>query len=126
MPSVVNVTGLKGDARQGILYCGRLWAGWPASALGNPFRLKNVPDRRAALACYRSWLERKIRARDPAVLAALAEIQEDSVLGCWCFPKSCHADVIIEVWRKWKDGFYGQAQARLESRADPVSTGEDR
>lgn len=83
-------------------YCGRSWKGYPASALGNPFKVGD--DRGDAVDRYGRWLWTQIRRRNPAVLAELRKIRahlqaHGSVsLGCWCHANySCHTDVIARA-----------------------------
>jgi hypothetical protein len=61
-----------------------------------------VPTREEAINRYRTWLQDKLRARDPKVCATLDYIeikarQGDVSLICWCAPKACHGDVIKEI-----------------------------
>lgn len=79
------------------------------TALGNPFSWKEgtrakylVKDREESIRAYGPWLEEQIKARDPAIIAALTELmvaarQGDITLQCWCAPLSCHAEKIREV-----------------------------
>ena len=79
------------------LYIGRAnsHAGLPASPLANPFKVQAFGGQRGVtLSHYRGWLWQRIRAGDPAVVAALHSIDETTVLVCWCKPGPCHGDVI--------------------------------
>ncbi len=58
---------------------------------GNPFVLKRESDRAAALEQYRAWV-----MRQPELMAALGELR-GKVLGCWCAPRLCHGDVLVEL-----------------------------
>ena len=59
--SVVSVRGLRaGD--QSVVYVGRCCAGWPASALGNPFRLGPGEAAGAASGRFRVWLRGVVAA----------------------------------------------------------------
>lgn len=93
---VVNVTtygGVEKAKRRGVIYCGR------PSTLGNyAERLTKEEDRDKVIAAYRQWLLDMIAENDDPVMDALRELKEDSVLGCWCKPRACHCDVIVEVW----------------------------
>jgi hypothetical protein len=82
------------------------------SALGNPYSHLSgtlakyqVADRNEAIEKYRVWLEKAITDPDEfgheAVVAAMKMITEDSILVCWCKPKKCHGEVVIEMWRKY-------------------------
>jgi hypothetical protein len=83
------------------LYIGRAnhYAGLPESPLANPYKARDygrggtLPPG-STLGHYRRWLWQQIQAGDPAVLAALRAIDEQTVLVCWCAPNPCHGDVI--------------------------------
>jgi hypothetical protein len=101
---VVNVSvygGVEKAKKKGVIYCGR------PSTLGNPYPLKNEADRAAVLEQYREWLLFMVADNDEPVMDALRELNEDSVLGCWCKPHHvatglCHCEIIIEVWKDLK------------------------
>lgn len=38
---------------------------------------------------------------NPEIVEAIMALPEDAVLGCWCKPKDCHCDPIIELWLEW-------------------------
>ena len=103
MNQIVNVRGLRPN-QPGILYCGRAWAGWQASPLGNPFRPGRDGTREEVLERYRSWLGGQITEGNQEVLDALAAIKADSILGCWCFPSRCHCQIIWEEWTRLMNG----------------------
>lgn len=94
--TVVNVRREECD-----VYCGRK----EGTILGNPFTSKEYPNGKA-IQLYREWLVNKIRSNDWKVVDELLRIHEmheknGSVkLGCWCKPKGCHVDVIVEVLEK--------------------------
>jgi hypothetical protein len=87
------------------VYCGRKWAGRPASPLANPFRQGDVDS---PIESFRGWLQDAYRATyghaaTPAQAAAvtmlldLADAFREAgrlTLGCWCGLDPCHADVI--------------------------------
>ena len=93
---VINVRGLRGPERDGIIYVGRKFAGWPASALGNPFTPENSAE---PIADYRKWLWMAFNT-NPGVrlelhrIANLVKSGKDIKLGCWCHPQPCHAGVV--------------------------------
>lgn len=80
------------------IYMGREWAGHKRSPWHNPFRIK-AGIRGTAIADFaayfyapgQKWLREK----------AVAEISPESVLGCWCSPSPCHAD-IVAGYLEWK------------------------
>ena len=69
-----------------------------STAFGNPFRLYKESDRDLVLDQYcnwiyapkQKWLRDKMRT----------EIPKDATLGCWCYPKLCHAMVIASIVSK--------------------------
>lgn len=71
------------------------------SKWGNPFTHKpssathfKVKTREEAIARYREFI-----LNDPDLLADLPELQ-GKTLGCWCKPKACHGDVLIELLKE--------------------------
>ncbi len=100
---VVNVRGLTPGA-PGVYYCGRACAGWPESPLANPFVLNFEADRDAVIDRYWLWLEDLVRENDRAVVTALLDLPEDALLGCWCAPKRCHAEAVMEFARRLREG----------------------
>lgn len=77
-----------------VVHCKRdshdVYIGRP-SKWGNPFVVGRDGTREQCIAKYRVWL-----LNQPALVAALPELR-GKVLGCWCAPKSCHGDVLVEL-----------------------------
>lgn len=96
--SVVSVRGLRANAL-GVEYVGRAYAGWRASPLANPFRVGRDGTREEVIEKYRRWLWGEVR-RGGVVRFELRRLAgrvvrgEEVVLGCWCFPLPCHAEVV--------------------------------
>lgn len=61
------------------------------SKWGNPFQIGKDGTREEVIAKYREWIQGQ-----PELLAALPELQ-GKTLGCWCAPKPCHGDVLVEL-----------------------------
>ena len=61
------------------------------SPFGNPFRLGIDGDRDEVISRYRAWMKMQ-----PDLLARLPELRGKR-LGCWCAPKPCHGDVLVEL-----------------------------
>lgn len=89
------------------VYVGRVNRYFAGSPLANPFHVKEVGVE-LAIAYYRKWLWDKITERDPKVMEALARLDDDSVLVCWCTTDDgtqplgeyvCHGQVIRDAWR---------------------------
>ena len=71
------------------------------SKWGNPF--SHLPDtlaefrvstREEAISRYREWIITR-----PELMEALPELQ-NKVLGCWCSPKACHGEVLIDLLKE--------------------------
>ncbi|CAH6420393.1 Domain of unknown function (DUF4326)-containing protein [uncultured virus] len=77
-----------------VVHCKRerydVYIGRP-SVWGNPFVLKNESDRPEVIRQYREHL-----LASPRLLERLPELK-GKVLGCWCAPRACHGDVLVEV-----------------------------
>lgn len=61
------------------------------SKWGNPFFIVHENDREIVIEKYKRWI-----AGRADLLAALPELR-GKVLACWCSPKACHADVLLEM-----------------------------
>lgn len=77
------------------VYIGRpsKW-GNPFSHLAGTLAKHKVRSREEAIASYRVWI-----LTQPELLAALPNLK-GKVLGCWCAPKACHGDVLMEMANK--------------------------
>ena len=65
--------------------------------LGNPFPLDDPKDplkRAAVIEEYRAWFLERVE-NDDAFRAAVQAVRGCD-LGCWCAPRACHGDVILE------------------------------
>lgn len=78
-----------------VVKCGRqpfdVYIGRP-SKWGNPFKIGRDGDRLAVIEKYRQYLT----TRPDLAEAARVELH-GKVLGCWCYPKPCHGDVLAEI-----------------------------
>ncbi len=61
------------------------------SRWGNPFPLEDESERLEVIEKYRAWI-----LKQPELMAALPELR-GKVLGCWCAPKPCHGDILVEL-----------------------------
>jgi len=84
---VVNVR----DSRYDV-YIGR------GSIWGNPFRIGRDGDRSTVISKYREYARKNKRILDSLHLL------EGKVLGCYCKPKACHGDVLIEMLAERNNG----------------------
>ncbi len=65
------------------------------SIWANPFRLDRGEARSVVLDRYRSYISRRLD-NEPGLRSQLADLQGQR-LGCWCAPKLCHGDVLVEL-----------------------------
>lgn len=76
------------------VYIGRpsKW-GNPFSHLNNTRAAYKVETREKAVEAYRDWI---LKGEGRFLLKDLHELK-GKTLGCWCKPKSCHGDVLVEL-----------------------------
>ena len=94
---IVNVKLVGWDGLEAI--CGQ-YVGRP-SVLGNPFVIGRHVSREQVIELYRKWLYQQLVTGNQAVQHAIEQLQDDSILGCWCHPEACHAAVIESAWHWW-------------------------
>ena len=95
---VVSVRGLAAN-KAGVVYVGRQCAGWQGSVLGNPFK---GGSRSSNIQQYKSWLWAQYQVSGPVQqavngLVARYVAGQALVLGCWCAPLPCHANVVANL-----------------------------
>ena len=77
-----------------VVHCKRepfdVYIGRP-SKWGNPFIIGRDGTREEVIAKYEAWLKKQTK-----LMVALPELK-DKMLGCWCFPQSCHGDVLTRL-----------------------------
>lgn len=77
-----------------VVHCKRdphdVYVGRP-SVWGNPFKAGVHGTREEVIEMYREYLLGNER-----LMAMLPELR-GKTLGCWCAPKVCHADVLLEL-----------------------------
>lgn len=78
--SVVNIRLDKAD-----IYIGR------PSKWGNPYKIGRDGTRKEVIEKYKFHV-----LASPDLVAALPELK-GKILGCWCKPKLCHGDVLVEL-----------------------------
>lgn len=61
------------------------------SKWGNPFEIGKDGGREDVIRKYRFWL-----GKQPKLIDNIKELK-NKILACWCAPKSCHADVLVEL-----------------------------
>lgn len=71
------------------------------SILSNPEPLKDESDREPNVRRYAAHLL-DLCKRNPFIREILLEIPDDAVLGCFCHPRTCHCQVIIDARNYYK------------------------
>jgi len=61
------------------------------SKWSNPFKIGKDGTRLEVIQKYREYIKTK-----PELLKSLPELK-GKVLGCWCAPRVCHGDVLVEL-----------------------------
>ncbi len=79
------------------IYIGRenKWLNLPQSKWANPFVMKNESMREEVLEKYKQHI-----LNSPELIASLHEL-DGKTLGCYCKPKKCHGDVLIELFNEF-------------------------
>lgn len=82
-----------------IVHCKRepfdIYIGRPGK-WGNPFVIGKDGTREEVITKYREYV-----LKNPHLLSSLHEL-EGKILGCWCYPKPCHGEVLLELMGKVK------------------------
>lgn len=85
MPKILNAKDV-GTFVENSVYCGR------PSKFGNPF-IKGVDgNRKEVIQKHKEWF----LSNDSLKVAAKRELKGKNLI-CWCAPKSCHCDIILEI-----------------------------
>lgn len=68
------------------------------SIWGNPFEIGKHGNREEVIEKYRKYV-----LDNPLLMSQLMDL-DGTVLGCWCKPKPCHGDVLVELIEQVKKG----------------------
>jgi len=91
---ITHLVNVKKHGREGVTMIGR------STRFGNPFKMKKDGGdytRKGCVEAYREWFAEKIESDDD--FREAVESLRGETLGCYCKPKACHGDVIIEYLR---------------------------
>lgn len=96
MKSTIQIVNVKFDKQPEIVYVGRRMPGREGSPLGNPYKVGQVTD---PIEMFRRWLWRQLQGdtlahREIRRLAEMYASGQPLILGCWCAPGPCHAQII--------------------------------
>jgi len=79
-----------------------------STRFGNPFKMEKDGGeytREGCVEAYREWFREKVE-NDPEFRVAVENLRGET-LGCWCKPKACHGDVIVDYLRSVEPGMEG-------------------
>jgi hypothetical protein len=79
----VNISNYNGS--QDLIYIGR------PGKWGNPFKIGRDGNREECIVKYKEYLE-----LNPSLFKEVKELK-GMALACWCKPKACHGDVLVEI-----------------------------
>jgi len=68
------------------------------SVWGNPFHVGEDGTREEVIEKYREWVQEQ-----PYLMDKLHTLR-GKTLGCWCKPKACHGDVLVELIEEEENG----------------------
>ena len=91
MPKVIHCHGRREDTET-AKYIGR------PGPFGNPFILHKEEDRQDILDAYKRWFLSRIE-NDPEFRRDVLSLKGYD-LACWCAPRLCHGDVILDWLEK--------------------------
>src|SRR5690606_13762780 len=72
------------------VYIGRRNKDLPESKWKNPFFMSDESERDFVVSKYEVYLNTR-----PDLLSSISELK-GKILGCWCSPKKCHGDILVE------------------------------
>ena len=76
------------------IYIGRKNGDLPQSKWANPFVIGKDCVRGECIELYRTWVQTQ-----PELMKSLPEL-EGKTLGCWCYPRECHGNVLLDLLAK--------------------------
>lgn len=66
---------------------------------GNPYVIHtDLLTRSESIALYIEWLHAR-----PYLIEQAVELLTDKTLGCWCKPKACHGDILVQICESAKN-----------------------
>ena len=78
------------DAPADAVYVGR------PSVWGNPFSITESQTRDEAVELYKRWIYAGDGRQDWLRTRIQRELKGKDLV-CWCFPKRCHAEILLEI-----------------------------
>lgn len=100
MPKVLSKHHHKAGLPEGAVYVGR------PTKFGNPFKVEKPSDRGQAVLKFKEWIYTQ-----PQLIEAIQRELRGKDLVCWCAPRACHADILLEI-----------ANPKETAMPDPIAT----
>ena len=88
-PKVLNIRSIKGSWPKNTVRVDR------RTEWGNPFIMRNESDKERDRVC--DAFEEMVALWTPEVIAALKKDLKGKNLACWCAPKRCHAETLLNI-----------------------------
>ena len=85
MPEILNARVVGRRLSENQVYVGR------PSKWGNPFSIGKDGNREEVIKKYEEWI-----VNQPMLLESLYELKGKDLV-CWCWPESCHAEVLLRL-----------------------------
>ena len=98
-PLVVHHRKLPYDVFVGRTRRGDRWSNPFTDKMVDTLAAVRVGSRAEAIQAYRDWLAglRNVPGLTPPTHAEIVRELRGRVLGCWCAPRACHADVLAAI-----------------------------
>lgn len=73
-----------------------------------------VKSREEAIRCYEKWILGllEVRGKTPPTIEEIRKELSGRILGCYCFPKSCHAEILMKIC-SWPESEIGTRTSSL-------------
>lgn len=62
------------------------------SPFGNPFEIGKDGNREEVIEKFKNYVY-----SNPILLSRIKSELKGKILGCWCAPKHCHAEILVEI-----------------------------
>lgn len=92
---MTRVVNLRKDEYQVFIGRGGSW-GNPFSHLFSSKAEFIVDSREESIVRYRQWIMQRLKD-EPALAEEMKRELKGKVLGCYCKPKACHGDILVEI-----------------------------
>lgn len=92
MIRIVNLRNYKKENNEILIKIDR------SSVLGNPYYMHNESERDEVCDKYEMWIRTTNRPVREEIMRIKKLAESNNIaLGCWCFPKRCHGETIINI-----------------------------